>query len=92
MNLNRMAASFFLRGENISGDLHKLCEAADNQAAIPEDVDVWYPFENEDAETLARYIFDLKQMLIEVKDRTIFQLRFGEGMDDFMKIQNINHE
>jgi hypothetical protein len=87
-----MAASFFLRGENISEDLHKLCEAADNQAAIPEDVDVWYPFENEDAETLERYIFDLKQMLIEVKDRTIFQLRFGEGMDDFIKIKKINHE
>ena len=87
MNLSNKAASFFLCGDNISEDLHKLREAADNQAAIPEDVDVWYPFENEDAETLERYIFDLKQMLIEVKDRTIFQLRFGEGMDDFMRIE-----
>ena len=80
MNLNRMAASFFLRGENISEDLHKLCEAADNQAAIPEDVDVWYPFEKEDAETLAEYIFNLKQMLMEVRDKTIFQTSFKTSL------------
>jgi hypothetical protein len=49
-----MAASFFLRGENISEDLHKLCEAAD--------------------------IFDLKQMLMEVRDKTIFQTSFKRSL------------
>jgi hypothetical protein len=83
MDLNRMAASFFLCGDNISEDLHKLCEAADNQAAIPEDVIVWYPFENENAETLEEYIFNLEQMLMEVRYKTISQMRLDK---------KINHE
>lgn len=79
MNLNHKAASFFLCGDNISEDFYKLCEAADNDAAVPEDVDVWQPFENEDAQTLVDYIFNLKNLLIEVKDKSIIQtLKFKQ--------------
>lgn len=78
MNLSNKAASFFLCGDNISEDFYKLCEAADNDAAVPEDVIVWEPFENEDAQTLVDYIFDLKNLLMEVRDKTIFQTKFNK--------------
>jgi hypothetical protein len=78
MNLSNKAASFFLCGDNISEDFYKLCEAADNDAAVPEDVDVWQPFEDEDAQTLVDYIFDLKNLLMEVRDRTIFESKFNK--------------
>jgi hypothetical protein len=78
MNLSNKAASFFLCGDNISEDFYKLCEAADNDAAVPEDVDVWQPFEDEDAQTLVDYIFDLKNLLMEVRDRTIFETKFNK--------------
>ena len=78
MNLSNKAASFFLCGDNISQDFYKLCEAADNDAAVPEDVDVWQQFEDEDAQTLVDYIFDLKSLLMEVRDKTIFQTKFNK--------------
>lgn len=78
MNLSNKAASFFLCGDNISEDFYKLCEAADNDAAVPEDVEVWQQFEDEDAQTLVDYIFDLKNLLMEVRDKTIFQTKFNK--------------
>lgn len=78
MNLSHKAASFFLYGENISEDFYKLCEAAENDAAVPESVSVWKEFEDKDAKTLVEYIFDLKSILEEVKEKTIFQIKFSK--------------
>ena len=78
MNLNHKAASFFLCGDNISEDFYKLCEAADNDAAVPEDVEVWQQFEDKDAQTLVDYILDLKRLLVEVRDKVIFSTKFSE--------------
>ena len=78
MNLSHKAASFFLCGDNISEDFYKLCEAADNDAAVPEDVEVWQQFEDKDAQTLVDYILDLKRLLVEVRDKVIFSTKFSE--------------
>lgn len=78
MNLSHKAASFFLCGDNISQDFYKLCEAADNDAAVPEDVEVWQQFEDEDAQTLVDYILDLKMLLVEVRDKVIFSTKFSK--------------
>ena len=53
-------------------------EAADNDAAVPEDVEVWQQFEDKDAQTLVDYILDLKRLLVEVRDKVIFSTKFSE--------------
>lgn len=73
MNLEHKAASFFLYGKNISEDFHKLCEAADNDAPIPEDVEVLEEFEDNDAETLVKHIYELKKYLYDVRQHAIIQ-------------------
>ena len=76
MNLSNKAIKFFLCGDKPIQDFYKLCEAADNDASIPEDIEVIEPFNGLDAQLLVDNIFELKALLVEVKEKTIFKLKF----------------